>query len=107
LLLRISCARIHQNCSRAIDHPIKTRAHKGEHERAERGVDVHEVCAVGECAGEDAVEETVPQHGVAPQPDPDCPIEVEPTETQVSKNTAIGGGLGLRVESVLRGSTGA
>ena len=67
--------------------------------------DVHEVGAVGECAGEDAVEETVPQHGVAPQPDPDCPIEVEPTETQVS--TANEGGLGRRVESVLRGSTGA
>ena len=42
---------------------------------------------MGECAGEDAVEEAVPHHGVVPQPDPDCPVEPrgETTETQVSK----------------------
>lgn len=26
---------------------------------------------MGECAGEDAVEETVPHYGIVPQPDPD------------------------------------
>jgi hypothetical protein len=40
---------------------------------------------VGERSSEDAVEEAVPQHGIVPQPDPDCPIEGPTTETLVSK----------------------
>lgn len=44
---------------------------------------------MGERAGEDAVEEAVPHHGIVPQPDPDCPAEQrgETTETQVSKRS--------------------
>jgi hypothetical protein len=52
---------------------------------------------VGECAGEDAVEEAVPQHGVVPQPDPDCPSRSN--QPQVSKNTAIEEGLGRRARA--------
>lgn len=45
---------------------------------------------MGECAGEDAVEEAVPHHGIVPQPDPDCPVEPrgeKKIETQVSKRS--------------------
>jgi hypothetical protein len=40
---------------------------------------------MGERSSEDAVEEAVPQHGIVPQTDPDCPIEGPTTETLVSK----------------------
>lgn len=51
--------------------------------------DVHEVGTMGECSGEDAVEEAVPHHGVVPQPDPDCPVEPrdETTKTRVSRRS--------------------
>ena len=64
---------------------------------------------MGECTGEDAVEEAVPHHGIVPQPDPDCPAgpRGETTETQVSKRSKGRGGWGKGAESILRGSTGA
>jgi hypothetical protein len=51
---------------------------------------------VGECAGEDAVEETVPHYGIVPQPDPDCPVEPRGEKNRnTSQQTQLGKG-GLR-----------
>jgi hypothetical protein len=53
---------------------------------------------VGECAGEDAVEEAVPHHGIVPQPDPDCPVEPrgEKKSKHKSANAAREGGIAGR-----------